>query len=69
MFYKVTSHKLTILVYVDNCTIVAISIGLVDWVKDGVKEFVKIMNLGEIYWLLSIELKKDHKANKLMLSQ
>jgi len=38
-------------------------------VKDSVKEFVEIMNLGEIYWLLSIELKKDHEANKLILFQ
>jgi len=65
-----TSHGLTIiLVHVDDCTIVATSIGLVDWVKDGVKKFVEITDLGEIHWLLGIELKRDHKAGKLMLSQ
>jgi len=51
----VTSHRLTIiLVHVDNCIIAAISIVLVDWVKDGVKEFVEITDFGEIQWLLSI---------------
>jgi len=33
-------------------------------VKDGVKEFVEIMDLREIYWLLGIELKRDCKAGK-----
>jgi len=70
VFYKMTDHGLTIiLVHVDNCTIAVTSIGLVNWAKDGVKEFVEITDLGEIHWLLSIELKRDHKASKLMLSQ
>jgi len=41
----------------------------VNWVKNSVKEFVEITDLGEIYWLLGIELKRDHEASKLMLSQ
>ena len=70
VFYKVTSHGLTIiLVHVDDCTIAVTSIRLVDWVKDGVKESVEIMDLGEIHWLLGIELKRDHEAGKLILSQ
>lgn len=44
-------------------------IGLVDWMKNSVKEFVKIIYLEEIYWLLGIELKRDHETGKLMLSQ
>jgi len=35
--------------------IAATSIGLVNWVKDGIKEFVEIIDLGEIYWLLGIK--------------
>jgi len=27
------------------------------------------MDLGEIHWLLGIELKRDYKVDKLMLSQ
>ena len=70
VFNKVTSHRLTIiLVYVDDCTIAATSIGLVDWMKGGVKEFVEITDLEEIHWLLGIELKRNYKAGKLMLSQ
>jgi len=45
------------------------SIKLVDLVKNGIKKFVKIINLEEIHWLLGIELKRDHEAGKLMLSQ
>ena len=70
VFYKVTGYKLTIiLVYVDDCIIVATSIRLVNWMKDSVKKFVEIMDLGEIHWLLDIELKRDCEASKLMLSQ
>ena len=49
--------------------IAATSIGLVNWVKDGIKEFVEIIDLGEIYWLLGIKWKRDCEAGKLMLSQ
>jgi len=70
VFYKVTGHGLTIiLVHVDDYTIAVTSIGLVNWAKDGMKEFMEIMDLGEIHWLLGIELKRDHEAGKLMLFQ
>lgn len=51
VFFKISlGYKLTIiLVYVDDCTIVATSIKLVDWVKSGIKEFVEITKLGEIH--------------------
>jgi len=50
VFFKVTSHRLTIiLVYVDNCTIMTTSIGLVNWIKNGMKKFVEITNLEEIH--------------------
>ena len=45
------------------------SIKLVDLVKNRIKEFVKIIDLEEIHWLLGIELKRDHEASKLMLFQ
>jgi len=42
-----------------DCTIATTDIGLVDWVKSGVKRFVEITDLGEIHWLLGIEIKRD----------
>jgi len=58
-----------ILVHVNNCTLVSISLGLIDWVKNSVKEFVEIMDIGEIHWLLGVEVKRDREIGKIMLSQ
>ena len=70
MFYKTTQKGLTIiLVYVDDCMIAATSIILVNWIKQEVREFVEIMDLGEIHWLLGIEVKQDHKRRRIMLFQ
>ena len=70
VFFKVISYELTlILVYIDNCMITAILIKLVNRVKNEVKKFVGITDLGKIYWLLSIELKRNYKTSKLIISQ
>ena len=55
--------------HVNDCTIAATNIALVDWVKSGVKKFVKITDLGEIHWLLGIEVKRDWEGSKILLSQ
>ena len=60
VFFKVIGYELTlILVYIDDCMITAISIKLVNRVKNEMKKFVGITDLGKIYWLLSIELKRN----------
>lgn len=60
VFFKVEDPNLTIiLVHVDDCTLVSTALKLIKWVKEQVKEFVEIMDLGEIHWLLGIELKRD----------
>ena len=70
IFFKVIDYKLTlILVYINDCMITAISIKLVNRVKNEVKKFVGIINLGEIHWLLSIELKRNYKTSKLIMFQ
>jgi len=42
---------------------------LIDWVKNSIKEFVEIMDIGEIHWLLGIEVKRDRETGKIILSQ
>lgn len=70
VFFKTSGHDLIIiLVHVDDCTIAATALKLISWVKEGVKEFVEITDLGEIHWLLGIELKRDRQSGKIMLSQ
>jgi hypothetical protein len=55
-------------IHIDDCTIAATSITLVGWVKKGISEQVEIMDLGEIHWLLGIEIKWDRAAGKISLS-
>jgi hypothetical protein len=70
IFFKTNGSDLTlIVVHVDDCTIMVTSLVLVDRVKKGIKGHVEIMDLGEIHWLLGIEVKRDHELGKLMLSQ
>ena len=70
VFFKINTNNATIiLVHVDDCTIAATNIALVDWVKSGVKRFVEITDLGEIHWLLGIEVKRDREGGKISLSQ
>jgi hypothetical protein len=66
VFFKTNGSDLTlILVHIDDCTIVATSLVLVDWVKKGIKGHVEIMDLGEIHWLLGIEVKRDCELGKI----
>jgi hypothetical protein len=50
-------HGLTIIaVHIDNCTIVATTIALIEDVKVGMCKFIEISDLGELHWLLGIEV-------------
>jgi hypothetical protein len=70
IFFKINGSDLTlILMHINDCTIVAMSLMLVDWVKKGIREHVKITDLGKIHWLLGIKVKRDHEQGKVMLSQ
>jgi len=72
VFFKITldpNSLIIILVHVNNCTLVSTSLGLIDWVKNSVKEFMEIIDIGEIHWLLDIEVKRDRETGKIILSQ
>ena len=72
VFFKITldsNSLIIILVHVNNCTLVSTSLRLIDWVKNSIKEFVEIMDIGEIHWLLGIEVKRDRETGKIILSQ
>ena len=55
--------------HVDNCTIAASSLSLIEDFKAGLQEHVKVTNLGELHWMLGVEIKRDHEANTIYLSQ
>jgi hypothetical protein len=58
-----------IAVHVDNCTIAASTKALVREVKSTLNKHVKVTDLGEVHWLLGIEVTCDREARTISLSQ
>ena len=56
-------------VHVDDCTIAASSARLVDALKTGMRKHVEVTDLGELHWMLGIEVQRDRKAGTVHLSQ
>lgn len=56
-------------VHVDDCTIAATSVGLVTKFKKDIGEHVKITDLGELNWLLGLEICRDRETRTISLSQ
>ena len=71
VFFKLESNdELTIVViHIDDCTIVGSSLALVMDQKKWVVEHVKVIDLGELHWLLGIEVKRDRETHTISLSQ
>ena len=71
MFYRRSTDNalVIIVVHVDDCTITSLKRKLIDELKTRIKEFVEITDMGELHWLLSIEVKRDREARTILLSQ
>jgi Reverse transcriptase (RNA-dependent DNA polymerase) len=72
IFFKVDMCKgeLTITaVHVDDCTIATTCICLIEELKASLHQHVKVTDLGELHWMLSIEIKHDREASTIHLSQ
>ena len=70
VFFKRSGAELTVIVvHVDDCTIAATTIELVVKLKSRLREHVKITDLGELHWLLGIEIRRDREARTISLSQ
>ena len=57
------------MVHVDDCTIAATSPSLIADFKSRVAGHVEITDLGELHWLLGIEVRREREAGRLFLSQ
>ena len=57
------------LVHVDNCTIVGKSKVLVEQFKMEIAKFVDITDLGDLHWILRIEVCQIREDQRLLLSQ
>ena len=60
---------IVVLVHVDDCAITATSITLIADFKAWISEHLEITDLGELHWLLGIEIKRDHECRTIHLSQ
>jgi len=58
-----------VLVHVDDCSIVGSSQPLIDRFKIEIEKRVEITNLGELHWILGIEVKHIPEDRKILLSQ
>jgi hypothetical protein len=72
VFYKRSDDgkELTIImVHVDDCTIVSTALPLIEQFKADISKRVEITDLGELHWLLGIEVRRVREQRRLMLSQ
>ena len=72
IYFKVivSKGKLTVMVvHVDNCTIVVNNTHLIVKLKVGLSKHFKVTDLGELHWMLSIEVKRDCPSHLVHLSQ
>jgi hypothetical protein len=65
-----TAHELVVIaVHVDDCTIAASEQRLVNDFKERLGKHVEVTDLGELHWMLGIEVKRDREAGTIHLSQ
>ena len=70
VFYRRKGTALIIvLVHVDDCTIVATSMHLTENFKIAITKHVEISDLGELHWILGIEVRRERENKKIFLSQ
>jgi len=72
VYFKVvvTKGELTVVVvHVDDCTIVANTIRLINELKAGLSKHFEVTDLGELHWMLGIEVKRDRPGRLVHLSQ
>jgi hypothetical protein len=72
VFYKKNKDKnevTVVTVHVDNCTIAVSNLGLIDDFKAGLRKHVEVTDLGELHWMLGVEIKQDRHAGTIHMSQ
>jgi transposase InsO family protein len=72
VFHKSNKSKTEITVvavHVDDCTIAASNLRLIEAFKAGLREHVEVTDLGELHWMLGMEIKRDREARTIHISQ
>jgi hypothetical protein len=66
----ITKGKLTVVVvHVNDCLIIATTIRLIEELKAGLWKHFEVTDLGELHWILGIEVKCDPSHHIIHLSQ
>jgi hypothetical protein len=61
--------RIVVVVYVDDCTVAADSMALVNTFRTNLSEHIKLTDLGQLHWMLGLEVKHDCEAGSIHLSQ
>ena len=72
VFYKQDKSKsevTVVAVHVDDCTIAASNLTLIEEFKAGLRKHVEVTDLSELHWMLGVEIKRDREASTIHLSQ
>jgi Reverse transcriptase (RNA-dependent DNA polymerase) len=72
VFYKCSEPKnevMVIAVHVDDCTIAATNLHLVEELKAGLRKHVEVTDLSELHWMLGLEIRCDREAGTIHMSQ
>jgi len=71
VFFKrmVDKKLIVVVVHVDDCTIAASTYEMVADLKARMREYVEITDLGELHWLLGIEVRRNREKLTISLSQ
>ena len=68
-FIKVGNLLIIVVVHIDDCTIAASTCRLIKELIKGLEKHVKVTNLGELHWMLGIEIQQDWQAGTIHLRQ
>ena len=71
VFFRRENGILTtvLLAHVDDFTITAATPNLIKATKDGLRKHLEIHDMGEIHWMLGIEIKRNRELRTISLSQ
>src|SRR6202522_3449770 len=66
---ETTNVLLIVSVHVDDCSIVGKTKALIACFKVEIAKFVEITDMGELHWILGIEVRRIREERKILLSQ
>ena len=67
--FEKTEMLIIMLVHVDDCTIMGINQAIVERFKAEIAKHVDIADMGDLHWILGIEVHQIQEEKKLLLSQ